>query len=281
MNMLINKNLIRKSGSCILAGILVAAVALPLQAQSQKGKKEKKIRVPETALVCPYSKEDIYGKINRLNEWISAWKKVSEGQSFDELLASTASTLKNPKRYRISDLSFTAYVPRAQEDIEKKKKGKNVKKAPEVQSGVAETEQAKASGTFYYLTSRDFKKYYDTFGIFLRVPHLTDDMLEATERSKQVFLEYDKAVKKVEAALLKLEKIKSSNSRLKDFRKVFETEFKPALKEAAAAYTQLQEAKRMAYEQRQAIENRNRERRREAYINKEKRERKEAQQEKE
>lgn len=278
--MQIKKFLSVKPCACILAGILVIAMAFPLSAQSRKTKRKKEIKVPETALACPYTKEDISAKINYINDWVITWKTVCDETSFEQLITASAATTKNPKSYRLSDLTFAAFMPRKQDDDDKKKGKKKEQKVSKVQIGVAVSEQKKAEGEFYYLTRNDFKKRYDSFGIFMRVPRLSDDMQEATQRSKDVFLNYDDKLKKLQVTIEKMDRIRSSASSQKALKAVFVNEFKPALNAVLAAYANLEKSKRMPYEARQALEERNRARRKEAYITKIKQEREQDQQEK-
>lgn len=260
----------RKFGFLILVVLFFSSIVLPLEAQQKKQRNRKKeISVPDAILECPYTKEDILNNLKQFNIWVNAWANACEKQDFNQLLNSWEKKLIKQKSYRLHELEPFVFVPREQpeEKTKKIKKSKKNKKkqenSPEEPAVVAPQQDM---GIFCYLTQRDLLNHYDAFALFLKFPRLTDDMQEATKLDKEAFLRYDKVIRNLEMVLKKMDNIRNRDASLTVFKQVFETEFKPALKAAVVAYEQLQKTKRMSSEKRVAIEERNRERRRKAYI---------------
>lgn len=274
MNMRNKKFSLRRSGIILLAAVTLFAIVLPLDAQQRNRRTRKKeIKVPETALECPYTKEAIEKKLNHFNTWINAWAEACEKKDFNQLRSSWEKLLKKPQKYMLSDMKPAVFVKREQPDEKKKKQERKRKKQEEVEAPAdSSVEQLKAEGTFYYLTAHDFQSYYGPFGIFLKFPALTDDLQEATRFDKEAFLRYDSVIRNLKEVLEKMDDLRQRNASMADFKKVFETEFKPALRAAVRAYELLQQTKRMTSEKRIALEEKNRERRRKAFIAKAKRE---------
>ena len=267
MNMLNKKLHCRKIGLLVLTALVLFAFVLPLQAQQRRNRNRKKeLTIPSTALECPYTKEDILNKLNQFNAWIFAWSVACDKNDFKQLLGSWEKKLKNPQNYRISELKPFVFVPREQPEEKQKKQKKNRKKQKESQPETVSDTPKQEEGTFYYLTQRELLNHYNAFALFLKFPHLTDDLQEATRFDKEAFLRYDKVIRHLETVLKKMDDIRKRNMAISEFKKVFEMEFKPALKAAVLAFEQLQKTKRMSAEKRSALEEKNKERRRKAYI---------------
>lgn len=257
----------RKTGLLILTALILFAFVLPLEAQQRRTRNRKKeLTIPPTALECPYTKEDIQNKLKQFNAWVFAWAATCDKNDFKQLLGSWEKNLKNPRNYRISELKPSVFVPREQPEEKQKKQKKNRKKQEESERESVSDTPKQEEGTFYYLTQRDLLNHYNAFAIFLKFPHMTDDLQEATRFDKEAFLRYDKVIRHLEAVLKKLDDIRKQNTAITEFKKVFETEFKPALKAAVLAFEQLQKTKRMSSEKRSALEEKNKERRRKTYI---------------
>lgn len=256
----------RKSGFLVLILLVLLSSVLPLHAQqNSKRNRKKEIKVPQAVLECPYTKEDIQNKLNHFNVWINVWAEACEKQDFNQMLSMWTKTLKDPNRYSLIDLKPFVFVPRELPEEKKKKQKKNRKKQ-EAKSEEPVAAQQQTEGTFYYLTQRDFLIHYDSFAVFLKFSRLTDDLQEATRFDKEAFLRYDKVIRKLEEVLKKMDNIRNREIGITVLKEVFETEFKPALKAAVVAYEQLQKTKRMSSEKRIMIEEKNKERRRKAYI---------------
>ena len=113
---------LRRSGIILLAAVTLFAIVLPLDAQQRNRKTRKKeIKVPDTALECPYTKEAIEKKLNHFNTWINAWAEACEKKDFNQLRSSWEKLLKNPQKYMLSDMKPAVFVKREQPDEKKKK----------------------------------------------------------------------------------------------------------------------------------------------------------------
>lgn len=271
MNMLINRSSLSRFGICCLAVFFLIVAALPLCAQAKRSRKPK-ISVPATVLECPYTAEAIFNKLNHLNEWVAAWQKASK-EDFQKLWKGWAEDLlkqqKGQKTFRFGAMEPSVFVPRENSNDDKKKSRKNKdnkKKSAEKQVVIAENEQNDASGTRYKLTKEDLRKNYKPFEAFLRLRRLTDDMQEATKIDEAAFRAFDKKVKALEAVLEKMDQVRNSDGSLEQFRKLYEKEFIPALNAVSVAYGVLKETKKMPYEKRKLLQEKNEKRRREAYL---------------
>lgn len=269
MNMRTDHTIVSRSGICFLVLLLFLLTApLPLSAQ----KRSRQVHIPASALECPYTAEDIFNKLNPLNEWVNVWKTANKKNNFNEQLAvwlGNQDDLKKQKTFRLSMLEPTIIVLRETgKDDKKSSKKRNRKKNQAVAESAAElsTAQKMASGTAYRLTKNDFRKNYRSFEAFLRLKRLTDDMQEATKMDISSFRTFDKEVKKLEAILEKMDLLRTSDGKMEDFRKIYEKEFIPALNAVSTALSTLKESPKMPAEKRRILRENNEKRRRAAYL---------------
>lgn len=260
--------IISRSGICFLV-LLLFLLAAPLSLTAQGG--SRKVHIPASALECPYTSEDIFNKLNPLNEWVSAWIVACEKNNFNAMLTvwlNNQESLKGQKTFRLSMLEPTIIVQRDTGD-DRKKGQKNKKKNQAANDSAADDiAQKKASGTVYKLTKDDLRKNYKSFEVFLRIKRLVDDLQEATKKDISSFRAFDKEVKKLEAILEKMDLVRNNDGKIEEFRKIYEKEFIPALKEVSTAYSKLKEAPRMPGEKRRLLRENNEKRRRDAYLKK-------------